>query len=107
MTGGGGSGEIQLWQDVRARAIDDHLAADRRFVGERVAELARWLFLVVFAILVNSDHPAGRVWALTGLNIMLGLWGAGNLALSVLLSRRYRPGNRLSTATLVFDLAVG
>lgn len=100
-------GEIQVWQDVRARAIDAHLAADRRFVGERVAELARWLFLGVFLLLVNAEHPAGRAWALTGLNLLLALWGATNLAVGVLLWRRHRPGNRLSTTTLVLDLAVG
>lgn len=102
-----GNGEIQLWQDVRARAIDEHLAADRRFVGERVAGIARWLFLVVFALVVNSDHGAGHAWALPWLNALLGLWGLANIGVSVLIWRRHRPGGRLSSATLALDLAVG
>jgi hypothetical protein len=46
-------GALQTWQDIRAKAIDDHLDADRRRVGERLAERFRWLFLAVLAILNN------------------------------------------------------
>jgi|SRR6059036_2293340 len=46
--------QASRWQDVRARAIDATFDADRRRVGERVALVFRWLFLIVLGTLNRS-----------------------------------------------------
>ncbi len=47
------------WQDVRAKAIDATFDADRRRVGERVALVFRWLFLIVLGALNNLNPHTG------------------------------------------------
>jgi diguanylate cyclase (GGDEF)-like protein/putative nucleotidyltransferase with HDIG domain len=102
------SSQVNLlrWQDVRARAIDEHLEADRRRVGERVAEIFRWVAIIILAVVDNTpiaDPPVQRV----AFNLLLTGWALANLAITYVLVTGYRPGRRLSTATLVMDLAAG
>ncbi len=96
--------KLLLWQDVRARAIDQQMDADRRAVGERVAEIFRWLFLAVFAVLVNLPRVgAGAI----GADLLLLAWAAANVVLTVLIARRHRPGRAFSLTTLGIDVAFG
>lgn len=91
-----------LWQEVRARAIDDHLEADRRAGGERTAAVFRWLFVIVFAGLNNWVGLAGS-GSVVGVNVTLVTWSVANLGISAALWRRYRPGRRFSASTLLLD----
>jgi diguanylate cyclase (GGDEF)-like protein/putative nucleotidyltransferase with HDIG domain len=95
---------LLLWQDVRARAIDQHLDADRRAVGERVAELFRWLFLVVFAAAINLNGLTSTALVSDGL---LVVWTGLNVGQTVLVLRGHRPSHAYSVATLGLDIVFG
>ncbi|HEX8959059.1 MAG TPA: hypothetical protein VF770_04495, partial [Solirubrobacterales bacterium] len=99
-----GSAQLLLWQDVRARAIEEHLGSDRRTVGERVAGWTRWLFLVAFALSLAgaASGPSAVVAALCVL-----LWASANLVLTLALARGWRPPVTASVATLAMDLLLG
>ncbi|HSP10769.1 MAG TPA: diguanylate cyclase [Candidatus Dormibacteraeota bacterium] len=91
------------WQDVRARAIDATFDADRRRVGERVAVVFRWLFLIVLAVLNNvNPHTSGE--AKVTVDVVLVGWAAMNVAVNVLLARGYSPGKQFSLSTMVLDI---
>jgi diguanylate cyclase (GGDEF)-like protein/putative nucleotidyltransferase with HDIG domain len=94
------------WQDVRARAIDEHLEADRRRVGERVAELFRWVAIILLVVFNNTPVFESPLRQLP-LNGILAGWALINLVITYLLVKGYRPGRRFSTTTLVLDLAAG
>ena len=90
-------------QDIRARAIETDFDADRRRVGERVAVLFRWMFLVVLLILDNLTDlstPAARV----SVDLVLAVWAAMNLVVMVLLAQGYRPGKQFSLTTMCLDI---
>src|ERR1700687_2691143 len=70
--------ESRRWQDVRARAIDATFDADRRRVGERVAVVFRWLFLIVLGVL-NNVNPHTDVNAKVTIDLILAGWGALNV----------------------------
>jgi len=89
---------------VRARAIDQHLGGDRRFVGERIASWFRWLFLVVFTLMVAAHASLPLVVATAPLLVLAAL---ANLALSLALMRRWRPRAWVTWATLVIDFSLG
>jgi len=97
---GGGS---RRWQDVRARAIDATFDADRRRVGERVAVVFRWLFLIVLAVL-NNVNPHTSQDAKVTVDLVLVGWGAMNVVVNVLLARGYNPGKQFSLSTMVLDI---
>jgi diguanylate cyclase (GGDEF)-like protein len=100
-----GSGpDLLLWQDVRARAIDAQLDADRRVVGERVAGWLRWLFLVAFA-LVLGIRVSGLRPVVAGALVLA--WAGVNVFLTFALSRHWRPSAWASIATLAMDLLLG
>src|SRR6059036_4113025 len=61
------------WQDVRARAIDATFDADRRRVGERVALVFRWLFLIVLGAL-NHLNPNTATEAKVIVDVVLFGW---------------------------------
>jgi len=88
---------------MRARAIDDTLDADRRRVGERVAVVFRWLFLVVLAVL-NNVTPARSIDARVTVDIFIGAWAVMNVVINVLLIRGYRPGKQFSLSTMALDI---
>src|ERR1700730_16177787 len=89
--------------DLRAKAIDDALDADRRRVGERVAVTFRWLFLVVLAVL-NNVTPVATTEARVTVDIVLGAWAVLNVVINVLLARGYRPGKQFSLTTMTLDI---
>ena len=93
------------WGEAEA-AVDEFLDADRRAVGERVAEIFRWLFLIVLTILNNFGglpSAGGRLFV----NALLAGWAVSNLAVTALLLRGHRPGPRFSLATTGLDLLLG
>ena len=93
-----------LWQDVRARALDEQLGSDRRVVGERVAGWMRWIFLVAFALALGMQPV--RLASLMSAGVLLA-WAAVNVAVAIALARRWRPSRATSIVTLAMDFAVG
>lgn len=98
-----GSRDSRRWQDVRARALDATFDADRRRVGERVAVVFRWLFLIVLAVL-NNVNPHTSTEAKVTIDLVLAGWGAMNVIVNVLLARGYRPGKQFSLSTMTLDI---
>ncbi|MGH7764670.1 MAG: diguanylate cyclase [Candidatus Dormibacteraceae bacterium] len=94
---------LPRWQDVRARAIDATFDADRRRVGERVAVVFRWLFLILLAVLDNVNTHTGEDAKVTVDLVLLG-WAVMNVAVNVLLARGYSPGKQFSLSTMVLDI---
>src|ERR1700704_5328493 len=99
----GSSKASRRWQDVRARAIDATFDADRRRVGERVAIVFRWLFLVVLGVLNNVNPNTSQEQKVT-IDVVLAAWGAMNVIVNVLLARRYQPGKQFSLTTMTLDI---
>jgi diguanylate cyclase (GGDEF)-like protein len=99
----GSSRESRRWQDVRARAIDATFDADRRRVGERVAVVFRWLFLIVLAVL-NNVNPHTNAEAKVTIDVVLAAWGVMNVIVNVLLAQGYRPGKQFSLSTMTLDI---
>ncbi len=95
--------ESRRWQDVRARAIDATFDADRRRVGERVAVVFRWLFLIVLGVL-NNVNPHTDVNAKVTIDLVLAGWGAMNVIVNVVLARGYQPGKQFSLSTMTLDI---
>src|SRR5260370_35453370 len=91
-----------LREKIRARLIDDTLDADRRLIGERVAVLFRWLFLVVLAVL-NNVTPHTSAEDRVTVDIILGPWALMNIVINVLLLRGYKPGKQFSLTTMALD----
>ena len=95
--------ETRRWQDVRAQAIDATFDADRRRVGERVAVVFRWLFLIVLGVL-NNVNPHTLPDAKVTIDVLLIGWAVMNVAVNVLLLRGYRPGKQFSLSTMTLDI---
>ncbi len=91
------------WQDVRAKAIDATFDADRRRVGERVALVFRWLFLIVLGAL-NNLNPNATSEDKVIIDVVLFAWAVMNVAVQVILVRGYRPGKQFSLTTMVLDI---
>jgi diguanylate cyclase (GGDEF)-like protein len=91
------------WQDVRAKAIDATFDADRRRVGERVALVFRWVFLIVLAAL-NNLNPNTDTNAKVIIDVVLFGWAAMNVTVQVLLVRGYRPTKQFSLTTMTLDI---
>src|SRR5256714_3983927 len=99
----GSTRESKRWQDIRARAIDATFDADRRRVGERVAIVFRWLFLVVLGVL-NNVNPHTDQEAKVSIDVVLAAWGAMNVIVNVLMARGYKPGKQFSLSTMTLDI---
>ncbi len=97
------SRQTPRWQDVRAKAIDATFDADRRRVGERVALVFRWLFLIVLAAL-NTLNPNTGTEAKVIVDVVLFAWAVMNVAVQVVLVRGYRPGKQFSLTTMTLDI---
>jgi diguanylate cyclase (GGDEF)-like protein len=95
--------QSRRWEELRARAIDDMLDADRRRVGERVAVVFRWLFLVVLGVL-NNVLPASTPESQVEVDIVLGAWAVINIVINILLARGYQPGKQFSLTTMTLDI---
>jgi diguanylate cyclase (GGDEF)-like protein/putative nucleotidyltransferase with HDIG domain len=91
------------WQDIRALAIDATFDADRRRVGERVAVVFRWLFLIVLGVL-NNVNPHTTANEKVTIDFVLAVWGAMNVGVNVLLVRGYQPGKQFSLSTMTLDI---
>jgi diguanylate cyclase (GGDEF)-like protein/putative nucleotidyltransferase with HDIG domain len=72
-------------------------------VGERVAVIFRWLFLIVLAVL-NNVTPSRSAEARVEVDIILGVWAVVNVTINVLLIRGYRPGKQFSLSTMALDI---
>lgn len=99
----GSISEARRWQDLRAKAIDATFDADRRRVGERVAVVFRWLFLIVLGLLNNVNPHTGPNDKVT-IDLILVGWGVMNVAVNVLLVRGYQPGKQFSLSTMTLDI---
>src|SRR5438552_7189765 len=95
--------EAQRKEQLRAKAIDATLDAERRMVGERAAVLFRWLFLVVLGVL-NNVAPGRPNEAQIEVDIILGAWTVVNVVVNVLLVRGYKPGKQFSLSTMTLDI---
>jgi len=98
-----GNTPSRRWQDIRALAIDATFDADRRRVGERVAVVFRWLFLVVLGVL-NNVNPHTDASQKVTIDVVLATWGAMNVGVNVLLVRGYQPGKQFSLSTMTLDI---
>src|SRR5258708_25024562 len=98
-----GSTPSKRWQDIRARAIDATFDADRRRVGERVAVVFRWLFLIVLGVLHNMNPHTDAHQKVT-IDFVLAGWGAMNVGGNLLLLHGYQPGKQLSLSTMTLDI---
>jgi diguanylate cyclase (GGDEF)-like protein/putative nucleotidyltransferase with HDIG domain len=98
-----GSTHSKRWQDIRALAIDATFDADRRRVGERVAVVFRWLFLIVLGVL-NNVNPHTDANQKVTIDFVLAGWGAMNVGVNVLLVRGYQPGKQFSLSTMTLDI---
>jgi diguanylate cyclase (GGDEF)-like protein/putative nucleotidyltransferase with HDIG domain len=98
-----GNTPSRRWQDIRALAIDATFDADRRRVGERVAVVFRWLFLVVLGVL-NNVNPHTDANQKVTIDAVLAGWGAMNVGVNVLLVRGYQPGKQFSLSTMTLDI---
>jgi len=88
---------------VRAKAIDATFDADRRRVGERVALVFRWLFLIVLGAL-NNLNPNATSEDKVIIDVVLFVWAVMNVVVQVTLVRGYRPGKQFSLSTMVLDI---
>ncbi|HVD01777.1 MAG TPA: diguanylate cyclase [Candidatus Dormibacteraeota bacterium] len=95
-----------LGKQTHVTAVEEFLDADRRAVAERVAEIFRWIFLFVLLVLNNFGgiRFAGVQLVVDG---VLGVWALGNLLVTILLSRGYKPGPQFGLATMVVDILAG
>jgi diguanylate cyclase (GGDEF)-like protein/putative nucleotidyltransferase with HDIG domain len=98
-----GTTPSRRWQDIRALAIDATFDADRRRVGERVAVVFRWLFLVVLGVF-NNLNPHSSVGDKLTIDAVLVGWCAMNVGVNVLLARGYQPGKQFSLSTMTLDI---
>jgi len=99
----GSTHDSRRWQDIRALAIDATFDADRRRVGERVAVVFRWLFLVVLGVL-NNVNPHTDAQAKLEIDVVLAGWAAMNIGVNVILVRGYSPGKQFSLSTMSLDI---
>jgi len=90
----------------RMTAVEEFLDADRRALAERVAEIFRWIFLVVLLIL-NNFGGVRFAGAQLFVNAILLAWAAANLVITILLSRGLKPGPQFGLVTMVGDILAG
>jgi hypothetical protein len=102
-----GSAALRLiGQQTRADALEARLEGDRRLVGERVAEIVRWLFITVIAVLNNFTTTIGADEKVA-VNAVLVAWAAANLGVTVLLLRGYKPGRQFGLSSIAMDIGAG
>ena len=87
-------------------ALEEFLDSDRRAVAERVAEIFRWIFLVVLVIL-NNFGGIRLAGAQLFVNVVLVIWAAANVLVMVVLRRGYKPGPQFGLVTMVVDILAG
>jgi signal transduction histidine kinase len=86
--------------DVRT----DYLDAQARSAGEHVAQLCRWIFIALVALLNNFGFVPAQDRILV--DALLGCWVIVSLLVTVLLFVRHRPGRLFTFALTGFDLMV-
>jgi len=97
------SRQAPRWQELRAKAIDATFDADRRRVGERVALVFRWLFLIVLGAL-NNLNPTSTTEAKVIIDVVLFGWAVMNVTVQVVLVRGYSPSKQFSLTTMTLDI---
>jgi signal transduction histidine kinase len=88
----------------RLEVRSDYLDAQARSAGESVAQLCRWIFIGVIALLNNLGFVAAQDRVLV--DALLGCWVIVSLLVTVLLVVRHRPGRLFTFALTGFDLLV-
>ena len=101
-----GSFSALIGRQVRMTAVEEFLDSDRRAVAERVAEIFRWIFLMVLVIL-NNFGGIRLAGAQLFVNVVLVIWAAANLLVMVLLRDGYKPGPQFGLVTMVVDILAG
>ena len=82
----------------------DYLDAQARSAGESIAQLCRWLFIALIALLNNFGFVPTQDRVLV--DVVLGCWVLVSLLVTVLLVIRHRPGRLFTFALTGFDLLV-
>src|SRR5207237_6624714 len=95
-----------LGRRSRMSAIEEFLDADRRALAERVAEIFRWIFLLILLIL-NNFGGVRFAGAQLFVNAILLFWALANLVISIVLGRGYKPGPQFGLVTMVGDILAG
>ena len=89
---------------ARLEVRSDYLDAQARSAGESVAQLCRWLFIALIALLNNFGFvPTQTRIFVDGL---LGFWALVSLLVTVLLLTRQRPGRLFTFALTGIDLLI-
>jgi diguanylate cyclase (GGDEF)-like protein len=88
-----------------ALVIDRYLIAERLRSGERLAELFRWTFILLFLVL-NTLQPTQGKTVEVAIDSFLGLWAAINLYVTYILFRGYRPNRWFCYGMTVVDVAL-
>jgi diguanylate cyclase (GGDEF)-like protein len=87
-------------------AVEEFLDADRRALAERVAEIFRWIFLLVLLIL-NNFGGVRFAGSQLFVNAILAVWALANLVVTILLTRGHKPGPQFGLVTMVVDILAG
>ncbi len=81
------------------------LGPDELARGERITEVARWIFLIFLLLNTHLGAP-GSPSTLLPEDVVVAVWALGNLAITVLLLRGLKPNRYFAYGTTFFDLAV-
>ncbi len=73
--------------------------------GERITEVARWIFLIFLLLNNHLGEPRPANAVLAG-DVAVGIWAVGNLAITILLLRGLQPHRYFAYGTTFFDLTV-
>jgi signal transduction histidine kinase len=88
----------------RLEVRSDYLDAQARSAGESVAQVCRWVFIALIALLNNFGFVPTPSRFLV--NALLGVWVLVSLLVTVLLFVRHRPGRLFTFGLTAFDLLV-
>ena len=106
MASSGTGGLHELLHRPARRPADEYLDADRRVLAERVAELFRWVFILVLLILANFGGLERDAQS-AAVDAVLIAWAAENLVITFVLARGYQPGPRFGLGTMALDIIAG
>jgi diguanylate cyclase (GGDEF)-like protein len=95
-----------LGRQTHVTAVEEFLDADRRAVAERVGEIIRWIFLLILLVL-NNFGGIRFAGAQLVVDAVLAIWALGNLGITLLLLRGYKPGPQFGLATMAGDILAG
>jgi signal transduction histidine kinase len=73
--------------------------------GERITEVARWIFLIFLLLNNHLSFPRSDS-VVIAVDVAVGIWAVGNFVITVLLLRGFQPHRYFSYGTTFFDLAI-